>query len=99
PRAREGIELERAVAALDRVAGAVGQAALARRLAVDPDRPAARPAEQVVDRRLQRLADDVPERDLEPADRAVEVEAAAFDRHVAPDGVGEVLDRERVAID
>src|SRR5439155_10966425 len=91
----ERVELQRRVAALDGRARPVAEAhllAVAGRLAVDADRGAAGATEQVVDRRVERLADHVPERDLEAREGAVEVETAALDRHVAPHHVREVLD-------
>ena len=103
PGAAERIELQARIAAApdlggrrgdlrDVGAGAVPGIGVGRHLVAHPA------AEQLVDRLAQRLADDVPERHLDRADRAVEDRPAARElvaEHVAP----QPLDLERRAAD
>ena len=49
-------------------------------------------AEQVIDRRAELLADDIPECELDAAEGAIGVHRAAFDKKVVVHHVGEVLD-------
>jgi site-specific DNA recombinase len=99
PGTGERVELDRGDPAVDQPLAALGQRALAIRVGVDADPVAAGAAEQVVDRLLGDLSNDVPHRQLEPRERAVEVESTALDRHVAPHRLCELLDVERIAAD
>src|SRR5262249_36325382 len=104
PRPRERIKLHRLVALGDRVRRpppprrrVLQVARLARGLAVDPEAPTTGTAEQVVNGRAEVLAGEVPEGDLQPAERAVEVHAPALNRDIAVHHLGEMLDLQRIA--
>ena len=94
---REGIELEGGVAGLNDRRNLVDDALLAGELAlvgvgVELDAVAHRPAEELVDRQVEDLAADVPERDVDGADAFDAGAAAAHVGEVAEDLVPDPLD-------
>ena len=104
PRPRDGIEFQRREAALEDALGAAG---IVLRLAhlvapavrIDADARTAGTAEEVVDRLLGDLADDVPQRLLDAGRGAVELQRAAPLRIVIESDLQDVADVERIAAD
>ena len=103
PATRHRVELQRREPALDDRLRARRQ--LLQRVhprpavGVDSQPIAQRPAEQLVHRHARPLAGQVPERLLDPTDRAVEVHRPAAIAEVVVDRVGERLDLARVPAD
>src|SRR5262245_32242216 len=104
PRAGEGIELESGETTLDNALG--GTRIILRLLQlvapavrIDAYTRTAGPAEEVVDRLLRDLADNVPQRLLDAGGGAVEFQRAAPLRVVVEGDLQDVPDLERVAAD